>query len=442
VGSVFKAYDIRGRYPVELDEPLSRKIGWGLGVHLGGGDVVVGRDIRHSAPAVGAAAIDGLVRAGCAVTDIGVCTTPMLYFAVAARRARGGLMVTASHNPPQDIGMKLCRQEAIPIGRGSGLEAIESSAAGPIVERPGGRLQTCDLGADYAGHIRRALRPGRPIRVAVDAAGGAVGPVFERIFGPDDPWRFEKLCFAPDPDFTRHEPDPLKDANVADLAEAVRRTGAEVGIAFDGDGDRCIFLDAAGQRIPSDLITILLAQEALGRRPGAAIVYDLRSSRAVPEEIRRAGGRPVRERVGHAFIKLTMRREQAAVGGELSGHFYFQEHAYADSGLLACARILSILGSGPATLEERVRPYRRYFATGEVNFQVADKEAAMARIAERFGAHEQDRLDGVTVNAADWWFNVRPSNTEPRLRLNLEASTDERRREILGGLLEILGKPL
>jgi phosphomannomutase len=352
-------------------------------------------------------------------------------------------MVTASHNPPDDIGMKLCREDAIPIGKGSGLEAIETAADGAIVERMGGRRQEQSILPDYVRHIRHALAPGRALKVAVDCAGGAVGPIFEKIFdGGVFPAAFERLCFAPDPTFARHEPDPLKDKNVADLAEAVRRSGAEAGIAFDGDGDRCIFLDRQGRRVSSDLITILLAQEALTRLPGSHVVYDLRSSRAVPEEIRKAGGVPVRERVGHAFIKLTMRKHQAAFGGELSGHFYFKEHSYADSGLLACARMLSILASGPQTLEERVAPYRRYHATGELNFEVADKEGAMARIARSFSGHEQDTLDGITVSAADWWFNVRPSNTEPRLRLNLEAASEGRREEIRGRLLELLGRPL
>lgn len=442
MGSIFKAYDIRGRYGSELDEPLARKIGWALGNHLRGGHVVVGRDIRKSAPSISAAAIEGLVRAGCRVTDIGSCTTPMLYFAVSSRHAGGGLMVTASHNPPDDIGMKLCREDAIPIGQESGLLQIQAASEGTVMERAGGRVESLNVLPDYVRHLRHALKPGRPMKVAVDAAGGSVGPIFDPVFDGVLPVTFERLCMEPDPSFRRHEPDPLKDKNVADLAEAVRRSGAEVGIAFDGDGDRCIFLDRQGRRVSSDLISILLARDALERHPGSAIVYDLRSSRAVAEEIRAAGGTPVRERVGHAFIKLTMRKHRAAFGGELSGHFYFREHAYADSGLLACARMLSILGSDPRTLEERVAPYRRYFATGELNFEVADKQGAIRAIAETFRSQEQDSLDGITVSAPDWWFNVRASNTEPRLRLNLEASTEAQREELRERLLPLLGKPL
>jgi phosphomannomutase len=347
-------------------------------------------------------------------------------------------MVTASHNPPDYIGMKLCREDAIPIGQDSGLAEVRRRVDAPPPERGGGSVEKRELIGDYRRHIGGFLTAGRPIRAAVDCASGAVGPVFNAVF----PGAFEKLCFTPDPDFKAHEPDPLKDRNVADLAAAVTRTGAELGIAFDGDGDRCIFLDSRGRRIASDLITILLAQDALKRRPGAAIVYDLRSSRAVPEEVERAGGKPVRERVGHAFIKHTMRKHEASIGGELSGHFYFRDHAYADSGLMACARILSIVGSGPQTLEQRVAPFQRYHATGELNFEVHDKAAAIERLSKVFAAQAQDRLDGISVNAKDWWFNVRPSNTEPHLRLNLEAETEARREEVRARLLDILGKPI
>lgn len=432
---IFKAYDVRGKYPSEIDERLAERLGSAVVRFLGARRIAVGRDVRLSAPSIAAAVARG---AGCEVVDIGLSTTPMLYFAVGHLGLDGGIMVTASHNPPEDIGFKICRERAFPIGEKTGLKEIERLAAEPpaggsrIVERP--------LVAEYRAHLRRFLEPPPRLKIAVDTAHGAVGAHFDAIFG-DLPLDFVRLCFEPDGRFPSHEPNPLKDENVGDLREAMRATGADLGVAFDGDGDRCMFFAPGGERVPSDLVTVLLARAELRRHPGAAVVYDLRSSRVVPEEIRKAGGVPVRERVGHAFIKETMKKREAVLGGELSGHYYFRDHFFADSGLMAFAKVLDLLGREGRPLEELLAPLRRWHSTGEINFRVADKEAVLRAIAEAFRDGRQDTLDGITVEYDDWWFNVRPSNTEPLLRLNLEARTPERLEQARDRLLALIGRP-
>jgi phosphomannomutase len=347
-------------------------------------------------------------------------------------------MVTASHNPPQDIGFKVCRERAFPIGEKTGLKEIERLCAEPA--GGGSRVVTRALAADYRTHLRNHLTHVPRLRVAVDTAHGAVGAHFDAIFG-DLPLEFIRLCFPPDGRFPSHEPNPLKDENVRDLQAAMAETGADLGVAFDGDGDRCMFFQRGGGRIPSDLVTVLLARVELRRRPGSAIVYDLRSSRVVREEIERAGGRPVRERVGHAFIKETMKKHDAVLGGELSGHYYFRDHFFADSGLMAFVKVLDLLGAEKASLPELLAPLRRTHATGEINFRVADKERMMRALAERFADGRHDWLDGITVDYDDWWFNVRPSNTEPLLRLNLEATTPAQLEQARARLLAVLGEP-
>jgi phosphomannomutase len=278
----------------------------------------------------------------------------------------------------------------------------------------------------------------RPLRVVVDTANGAVGTIFDAVFG-SLPMAFKRLCFEPDGRFPNHEPNPLKDENIQDARAAVLEFKADLAICFDGDGDRCMFLDARGQRVPSDLVTVLLARKELERAPGSAVVYDLRSSRVVAEEITKAGGRPLRERVGHAFIKATMKKNNAVLGGELSGHYYFRDHYFADSGLMAAAKVLDIVGSQPRPLEELVAPLLRYHATGEANFHVEDKAGAMERVSAAFQDGTQDRLDGITIAFPRWWCNVRASNTEPLLRLNLEADTPALRDQMKVRLLELIG---
>jgi len=433
---VFKAYDLRGRYPDEIDEAFAERLGGAIVRFLKAKRIAVGRDVRLSAPAIAAALSRG---AGCEVVDIGMCTTPMLSFAVGHLGLDGGVMVTASHNPPQDIGFKICREGAFPLSEKTGLKEVEALMAQPA---PGGSTLTRrDVQADYRTHLRRTLKKAPKLKIAVDTAHGAVGPHFDAVFG-DLPVDFVRLCWAPDGNFPSHEPNPLRDENIVDIQEAMRKTGADLGAAFDGDGDRCMFLGPGGVRIGSDLITVLLARAELHRHPGAAIVYDLRSSRVVPEEIRRAGGRPIRERVGHSFIKETMKKNDAVLGGELSGHYYFKEHYFADSGMMAFAKLLDLLGREGRSVSELLKPLQRTFATGEINFKVADKAALMDALKRTYNDGHQDALDGITIEYDDWWFNVRASNTEPYLRLNLEADTPALLEKKRSELYAILGKPV
>ncbi len=440
--AVFKAYDIRGRYPTEIDDRLAERVGYWTVKLLSAKTIAVGRDVRLAAPAVSAATIRGAAAAGARVTDLGQVTTPMSYFAVGSLKLDGGIMVTASHNPPPDIGFKICRAGAAPVGEQTGLKELEALCRqdpGPASGAP--VVATADIRQAYREHLRRAIGKIRPLKIVVDTANGAVGPHFDALFD-GLPLQVERLYFEADGRFPNHEPNPLKDENIRDCSRRVVETKADLGVCFDGDGDRCMFLDADGRRIGSDLVTVLLAKRELQRHPGAAIVYDLRSSRVVREEILKAGGVPHRERVGHAFIKQTMRKHDAVLGGELSGHYYFREHYFADSGLLAFAKLVDLLGTQDRPIGELLAPYRRYHATGELNFHVEDKAGAMEGVVKALAGGKSDRLDGVTVEFADWWLNLRPSNTEPLLRLNLEAASapllDERRREVVG-LLSAFG---
>lgn len=419
--AVFKAYDIRGRYPTEIDDTLAERVGFWTVKLLGAASLAVGRDARLAAPAASAAVIKGATAAGAKVHDLGMVTTPMTYFAVGSLGLDGGIMVTASHNPPPDIGFKICRKGAAPVGQNTGLKDLERMVAAPPSGTASAGIRT-DIVPAYRAHLRKAIGAIRPMKIVVDTANGAVGAHFDALFD-GLPLEVDRLYFPPDGRFPNHEPNPLKDENIRDAARRTAEAKADFAAAFDGDGDRCMFLDGAGRRIPSDLITVLLAKRELARTPGAAVVYDLRSSRVVREEIGKAGGKAIRERVGHAFIKDTMRAHDAVLGGELSGHFYFKDHYFCDSGLLAFARMVDLIGTQPDSVADLLAPYRRYHATGEVNFHVEDKAGAMEAVAAAFADGRQDRLDGITVDYPDWWLNLRPSNTEPLLRLNLEAAS-------------------
>jgi len=432
----FKAYDIRGRYPSEIDEAFAERLGGAVSTFLKAKRIAVGRDVRLSAPAIAAALAKG---ATCEIVDIGLCTTPMLYFAVGSLDLDGGVMVTASHNPPEDIGFKICGPRAFPIGENTGLKEIERLSAARAAG--GSTIKGLEIQKEYRVHLRKQIETAPRLKIAVDTAHGAVGAHFDAIFG-DLPIEFVRLCWEPDGRFPSHEPNPLKDSNIVDLQEAMRKTGADLGVAFDGDGDRCMFLGPGGVRIGCDLVTILLARAELRRFPGAAIVYDLRSSRVVPKEIRKAGGRPIRDRVGHSFIKETMKKNDAVFGGELSGHFYFRDHYFADSGMMAFAKVVDLLGREKKPIDDLLAPLRRTSATGEIIFKVADKDGLMKSLALTFKDGRQDLLDGITIEYDDWWFNVRASNTEPYLRLNLEANTPELLERQRARLYSILGKPV
>ncbi|MEW6747512.1 MAG: phosphomannomutase/phosphoglucomutase [Planctomycetota bacterium] len=441
--SIFKAYDVRGVYPEELDEALARRIGVAFATHLRARRVVVGRDMRGSSPSIQAALVDGLTAQGADVIDIGLSSTPMVYFAIGHLGVDGGVAVTASHNPAEYNGFKLSREQAIPMSQETGIGEIAGlveKGGGPDAGRRG-KVSSADIRSAYRDHIRRFASAWRPLEVVVDTANGMGGLEVPLILDGSPlhvTWLYKEL----DGTFPNHEANPLKDENLEDLARTVVKKGAHVGFAFDGDSDRCAFVDEAGRRVPSDIVTALIARQVLPQERGGAIVYDLRSSRMLPEEIVKSGGRPVRERVGHSFMKATLRREQGPFGGELSGHFYFRDNYYADSSLLAMVHMLNIMSTEARPLSEIVAPLRRYPSTGEVNFQVADKDGKIRDLAAVFEDAEIDYLDGITVQYADWWFNVRKSNTEPLLRLMLEAKEKGLLEEKRRLLYDLLGKPV
>ncbi len=439
---IFKAYDIRGTYPDQINEATAERIGRATAVHLGAKTLVVGRDVRLSSPEVAAAVARGMTSAGCDVVDIGRVTTPMSYFAIAKYGYDGAVMVTASHNPPQYTGFKISREKSIPLSESTGLQNIKElvDADRPVKPARPGTVRAQDIRAAYVEHVRGFLRTPRPLKMVVDTANGCVGMFFHDVVH-GLPFQIVPLCFEPDGNFPNHEPNPSKDENVVHLRERIRAEKAQLGVAFDGDGDRCLFFDENGDRIPTDMVTILLARDFLRRSPGSAVVYDLRSSWAVPEEIRRAGGVPIRERVGHSFMKATLRKHDGVFGGELAGHYYFRDHAYADSGLITFACMLNVVSESAGPASELTRAFQRYHATGEINFHIEDKDAKIAELKRTFADGRADELDGITVEYDDWWFNVRKSNTEPLLRLNLEARTAEKLKEARNKMFAILGKP-
>ncbi|MBZ0111710.1 MAG: phosphomannomutase/phosphoglucomutase [Thermoanaerobaculia bacterium] len=451
MAGIFKAYDVRGLYPSQLNEELAEKIGrafWHVLDHEGfthGKQIVVSNDMRSHSKPLKAALIRGLTGAGLDVLDIGLATTPMNYFAVGSLGTAGGVQVTASHNPAEYNGLKFSLDDARPVSGDHGIAMLEEKVASgdlPVATVPG-KVTTADVTEAYRTHVLSYLhRPegARRLRVVVDAANG-MGTIYEPLLeslGID----LVKLYFELDGTFPNHEANPLKLENLLDLAAAVRREGADLGVSFDGDADRAAFVDESGEPIGSDLATALIAGELLKARPGGHVVYDLRSSRAVAEYITEHGGIPLRERVGHSFIKATMRKTDAAFGGELAGHYYFRENYFADCAVLAVVEMLNILWQEDKPASAVVAPLRRYAKSPETNFKVEDKQARMQLLAETYSDGEIDWLDGVSVNYPDWWFNVRPSNTEPYLRLVVEASSEEALAQHMKSLLDILGEPV
>ena len=446
---IFKAYDIRGKVPGELDAALARKIGHAFARLLAAKRLAVGRDMRTHSPELQGAVIEGIRDTGCDVIDIGLCSTPMAYFAIGSNDVDGGLCVTASHNPGQYNGMKLCGRGARPISAANGILDIErmcgEAQPAPVARR--GEVKRLDVLARYADHVTRFARIERPLAVAIDVANGMAAytlpPILSRLGNVSAHMLFMEL----DGTFPNHEANPLKEENLRDVKALVNSRQADIGVAFDGDADRCCFVDERARTVSADLMTAMLAREFLAKKPGVPVVYDLRSSWVVKEEIEQAGGVAIRDRVGHSFIKATMRDRGAIFGGELSGHFYFADNYVCDSGEIAFVSSLSMLSKGAAPLSERVAGLRRYHSTGEINFHVADKAAAIARLTQEFAGGRQDMLDGVTVEFGDlaskdwWWFNVRASNTEPLLRLNLEARTAATRDQRRAQLVSLLGQP-
>ncbi|NLU21343.1 MAG: phosphomannomutase/phosphoglucomutase [Phycisphaerae bacterium] len=461
IASIFKAYDIRGVYPQPLDEELAWRIGQAtanfLRSELRGYErsrteksaVVVGRDMRKSSPALAAAVIEGLRSGGSPVIDIGMVDTPQLYFAVNHITCCGGVQVTASHNPGTYNGFKICGEKGKPVSADTGLNKISKAAINTIrhtTPQMAG-LEQRDLSGPYKQFVRQFLTtsPGgynsdRPMKVVVDASNGMAGRWFPVLFGDVEWLEVTRLNFEHNGDF-RHEPNPLVPANLSQLCDRMKRTRAAFGVCFDGDADRTIFVDCEGRIIPADLMTALLAGYFLKKSPGSAVVYDLRSSRVVPEEIRKAGGLPRRERAGHAMIKKTMMDAKAVFGGELSGHYYYRDNGFCDSGMITFAQVVNLLIESGQPLHELIEPLRRYAHSGERSFHNEDKTGTIQRLADRYSDGEIDYLDGITVQYADWWFNVRPSNTEPFLRLNVEARDEEMLKGKLNELFPLMGTP-
>ncbi|MCP3982796.1 MAG: phosphomannomutase/phosphoglucomutase [bacterium] len=443
MSKIFKAYDIRGVFPDELEATDAYSIGRGTAHFFGADSLVIGRDARASSPELVEALIRGVRDEGVSVIDIGLVATPMLYYAVDSLGAGGGIMLTASHNPAQYNGFKICREHAIPVGEASGLidiERISSERKDAAPAETRGDLTTRDVVAGYVDHVLAVGRERPALHVAIDCgngmAGVALGAVLEKL-----PVRTERLYFEPDCTFPNHPADPLKAENLVDLVSTVKKTGADFGVAFDGDADRAIFVDDTGRPVSSDLVTGLLARSQLQQHPGGRVLYDLRSSWATSEEIEAAGGSPGVCRVGHSFIKAAMREENAIFAGELSGHFYFRfsPTLVADDGIAALIALIDLLGREGKPLSQLVAPLRRYSTSGEINRRVGDPAAILDEVeSQHASASEISRLDGLLVRYDDWWFNLRSSNTEPLLRLNVEARTQERMEAERDRLLEVM----
>ncbi len=451
--SIFKAYDVRGTYPEQMDEALAYRIGRAFprvlseleGTPVDRLRVAVGRDMRHSAPSMSEQYVRGIADAGADVLDIGMVGTEMLYWTVGSRDLDGGLMCTASHNPKSYTGAKLVKRGALALSGDSGIgelrELVMDGEPGPPADEPGA-VATENISEpfreDALGYIdANAIKP---MKVMLDGgngmAGPMVGPILDRF-----PLDQEPAYWEPDGEFPDHEPNPLLEENRRFIIDRVKETGADLGIAWDGDADRCFFIDDTGSFVAGDFLTALLAESILRKDPGAAILYDVRASRAVPHVVEEAGGHPYVNRVGHAFFKTRMRELGAAFGGEVSGHYYFHDFYCADSGTIPALLILELLSVEGKKLSELLEPLRsRYFISGEINSEVEDQEAKMKELEERYWDARVSSLDGISIDYDDWHFNVRPSNTEPLLRLNLESLVSrEHMEEKRDEVLELIG---
>jgi phosphomannomutase len=427
---VFKAYDIRGLYPQELDEDGAYRIGRAYAEEFQPQAIAAGRDMRVSSPIMAGAAIEGVLDAGVDVVDVGMIGTEMLYFGVGDLDLDGGFTITASHNPKEYTGLKIVRRGALPVGGDSGLLEIRRRAETGFGEQPSrrGERREHDLYPAFRERVLSFIDPEavKPLRVVIDAANGMAGTmlpgILERL-----PIEAVRCFFDPDGTFPNHEPNPLLPENREFVIQKVLDERADLGIAFDGDADRCFFVDDSGEFVPGDFVTALLARSMLDKEPGGTIIYDVRASWAVPDTVRAGGGTPVVNRVGHAFIKHRMREVEAVFAGEVSGHYYFRDFSQADSGTVPALLMLELISKEGRKLSELLRPFReRYFLTGEINTPVADVPETLRELEERFGPKgEVSYLDGLSVTAEDWHMNIRPSNTEPLLRLNLEALSEE-----------------
>jgi phosphomannomutase len=439
--SVFKAYDVRGIVPDELDADGAHRLAQAYVAAFEPETMAIGRDMRLSSPDLAAAAVRGASEAGVDVVDLGQIGTEMLYFAVGEYGYQGGIQITASHNPAAYNGMKIVRRGALPVGGDSGLDRIKQHALNPAQANAGrtGEVSVRDVYAGFGDRVLGFVDPSamRPLRVVMDGANGMggpmMGPLIDRL-----PIEAITYAFEPDGSFPNHEPNPLLEENRQFIMGKVREHGGDLGIAWDGDADRCFFIDDAGEFVPGDLITALIARHMLEHHPGAAIVYDLRASWAVRDTVEQAGGRALENRVGHAFIKARIRKEDAVFAGEVSGHYYFRDFYYCDTGIVPALVLLDLVSRAGVPLSEMLAPFReRYFISGEINSTVDDVPVRLQALKDHYGlqAERVSHLDGISFEFSDWHFNVRPSNTEPLLRLNLEAldadTMQQRRDEVL-----------
>ncbi len=455
LGAIIKAYDVRGVYPDQLDEDLAHDVGAAFvrvcGIADSEGAVVIGHDMRPSGPDLVASFAEGVREQGCDVVLIGLASTDGLYYASGALGLPGA-MFTASHNPAKYNGIKLCRAGAAPVGQDSGLREIRAmiEAGIPVASGRVGEVTHRDLLADYAAFLRSLvdLRDIRPLRVVVDAGNGMGGYTVPAVLAdaaglPRLPLEIIPMYFELDGTFPNHEANPIDPENMRDLQGRVLQERADIGLAFDGDADRCFVVDERGEIVSPSALTALIAERELKRHPGATIIHNLITSKTVPEVIAENKGVAVRTRVGHSFIKATMAETGAVFGGEHSGHFYFQDFWRADSGMLAAMHALAALGTAGQgePLSSLMSPFQRYAASGEINTEVSDQAAATARIKERYATRSDvavDELDGLTVDGGDWWFNVRPSNTEPLLRLNAEARDHDQMERLRDDVLSLM----
>ncbi|MEJ5187404.1 MAG: hypothetical protein WHT46_10040 [Candidatus Geothermincolales bacterium] len=437
---IFKAYDIRGIYPEELDEEVAYRVGRAFVQFLGARKLVVGRDMRLSSPSLSRAFIEGATEQGADVVDIGLCSTDMLYFA-SGKLELPGAMFTASHNPKEYNGMKLCREKAGPISMDTGIAEIRDLVLSGRFSEPSrkGTVEQRDMLEEYVRHVLGFIRPEaiKPLRVVADAGNGMAGMILPELF-KRLPCELIPHCFELDGSFPHHQPSPIEPENIRLLQQWVLEDGGELGMAFDGDADRVFLVDDRGEPVSGSLTTALVAKRMLETHPGEKIIYNCINSWVVPETIKKYGGIPIKERVGHSFIKQTMAETGAIFAGEHSGHYYFRDNYRADSGLIAAMIILEIISLEDKPLSEILKPFKKYHASGEINSRVEDIPAKLEEIARRYSDGRIERLDGVTVEYEDWWFNVRPSNTEPLLRLNLEAKTRELMEEKVREVLEVI----
>jgi phosphomannomutase len=427
MAGIFKAYDVRGIYPTEINEEIAYKIGLAFAQFLGKGTVVVGRDMRTSSLSLFQRLSSGLNDGGLDIIDIGLVTTPVISFSTAHYHYDGGIMITASHNSKEYNGFKFCRRDAYPISYDTGIAEIEKKVQTmikPPTQHKKGKIYTKDVLDDYVQHVLGFSKKIKKLKIVIDAGNGMGGVIAPKLF-KSLPCEMIPLYFELDGTFPHHDANPLEPENMQDLVKAVLKNKADLGAAFDGDADRVMFVDNEGKIVSADISTALIAREFLKHHPGETILYDLRSSRIVKEEVERLGGKAQMCRVGHAFIKQTLRESNGIFAGELSGHYYFRDNFFADSAAIALTMMLNVISEENKPFSKIVAPLKKYYSTGELNSRVKDPDQLMGKIEKKYAHGHTFHLDGFSAEFEDWWFNLRKSNTEPLLRLNVEAKTQD-----------------